>query len=360
MLKYHILAMLLGLAADRFFGDPRWFPHPVIFIGRWIGFLDKKLNLKRRENITYDKKSNIRRGRLLVCLVSLPVFIITFGIMTLCYMVHPALAVAYEAFITCCCMATKSLYLESKKVSDSIKHNDKEDLSEAKKALSMIVGRDTKDLNETGILKAVIETIAENCSDGVIAPLFWMMLLGPAGGMTYKSINTMDSMVGYKNDTHEDFGRAAALLDDVVNFIPARLTAIFAIVFSAVYRKFDAKNAWKVYKRDRFKHSSPNSAQSEAAFAGALGVRLGGGASYFGVWHDKPVIGEGGRDPVISDVRRAHELMYGTLYIPSTVLVIVFMIQSVIFDKVFIAASMVFAYVVIRDIWVAVKRKNEQ
>lgn len=178
----------------------------------------------------------------------------------------------------------------------------------------MIVGRDTENLSEEGVIKAAVETVAENTSDGVIAPLFYMLLFGAAGGVVYKSINTMDSMVGYKNDKYIDFGKFAARLDDIVNFIPSRLSAAVMILSAAVI-KMDFKNAVKIYRRDRKKHASPNSAQTEAVCAGALDIELAGDAYYFGELHKKPHIGDDLRDIEADDIRRANALMYTTTFL---------------------------------------------
>ena len=192
------------------------------------------------------------------------------------------------------------------KVYQKLKEND---LPGARYAVSMIVGRDTENLSETGVTKAAVETIAENTSDGVIAPLLFLALGGPALGFLYKSINTMDSMVGYKNDKYLYFGRAAAKFDDVMNFIPARLSAIMMIL-AAPLVKLDGASAWKIFKRDRLNHASPNSAQTEAVMAGALQVQLAGDAWYFGKKHEKPTIGDAVRPVEIEDIARANKLLY--------------------------------------------------
>ena len=184
------------------------------------------------------------------------------------------------------------------------------DTEGARQAVSMIVGRDTKRLTEEGIAKAAVETVAENASDGVIAPLLWMLVLGPLGGFFYKAVNTMDSMVGYKNERYLYFGRAAAYTDDAVNWIPARQTALFFILAAWMLPGMNGKEAWRIWRRDRRCHKSPNSAQPEAACAGALGVQLAGDAWYFGVLHKKPVIGDGKRPVEAEDIRRASRLMY--------------------------------------------------
>ena len=188
---------------------------------------------------------------------------------------------------------------------------EQDGLAAARTQVGMLVGRDTDRLNEEQVLRATVETVAENTSDGVIAPLFWMMLGGPVGGFFYKAINTMDSMVGYKNDKYLYFGRWAAKLDDIVNYIPARLSAL-GMILSAALLGYDGKNAARIWKRDRRKHASPNSAQTESVCAGALHIQLGGAASYFGQVHDKPTLGDPDRPIERADVSRSCRLMYGT------------------------------------------------
>ena len=189
----------------------------------------------------------------------------------------------------------------------------KDDLEGARYAVSMIVGRDTQVLDATGVAKAAVETVAENTSDGVIAPLIYLAIGGPILGFMYKAINTMDSMVGYKNDKYMYFGRCAAKLDDVVNYIPARISALLMIAASFLPGKaYDGKGAWRIWRRDRRKHASPNSAQTEAVCAGSLGVQLAGDASYFGKIVKKPTIGDALRPVEYEDIKRANGLLYRT------------------------------------------------
>ena len=194
------------------------------------------------------------------------------------------------------------------KVCRALEENDTE---KARKAVSMIVGRDTEVLDEKGIIKAAVETVAENTSDGVTAPIMYISLGGAALGFFYKAANTMDSMIGYKNEKYADIGRFAARLDDLLNFIPSRLTAL-AMILSAYLLKLDEKNAFYIWKRDRRKHASPNSAQTESVCAGALDIRLAGDAYYFGELHKKEFIGDDIRPPENEDIRRANRLMYCT------------------------------------------------
>lgn len=222
------------------------------------------------------------------------------------YFWQPGLAL--ESFWCYQILATKSLKVESDRVYIALKDKG---LEAGRKAVSMIVGRDTQNLTEEGVTKAAVETVAENTSDGVIAPLFYMLIGGAVLGFTYKAINTMDSMVGYKNDRYQWFGTAAAKLDDVVNFIPARVSAVLMIAASYL-TGMDGKNAARIFRRDRFNHKSPNSAQTEAVMAGALDVQLAGDAWYFGKLHKKPTIGDPVREMELLDIRRSHKLLYGT------------------------------------------------
>lgn len=178
----------------------------------------------------------------------------------------------------------------------------------ARKAVGRIVGRDTSELSEEGVTKATVETVAENFADGVLAPLLYLAIGGAPLALTYKAVNTMDSMLGYKNEKYIDFGRASAKLDDFCGFAPARLAALF-FVAAAALTGLDFKSAYLIWKRDRFNHASPNSAQTEAACAGALGIRLAGPAYYFGEYYDKPYIGDATREIGAEDILRANKLM---------------------------------------------------
>ena len=229
-------------------------------------------------------------------------------ILSVAYKYFWQLGLALECFWCYQILATKSLKVESDRVYIALKNKG---LEAGRKAVSMIVGRDTQNLTEEGVTKAAVETVAENTSDGVIAPLFYMLIGGAVLGFTYKAINTMDSMVGYKNDKYQWFGTAAAKLDDVVNFIPARVSAVLMIL-AAYLTGMDGKNAARIFRRDRFNHKSPNSAQTEAVMAGALDVQLAGDAWYFGKLHKKPTIGDPVREMELLDIRRSHKLLYGT------------------------------------------------
>ena len=295
-----LAACVTGFFLDRLFGDPVWLYHPVRMIGNMISFLEKRL---RKEN---DKK-NMTAGGVLWIIVAILSFGIPFAGLRVAQNIHPLICFFLESFWCYQIFAAKSLSEESKKVYYCLKRND---MKEARRAVSMIVGRDTENLTEEGVTKAAVETVAENASDGVIAPLFYLAIGGPLLGWLYKAVNTMDSMVGYKNDRYLHFGRAAAKLDDLENLIPSRLAALLLIV-SAYLLRYDGKNAYRIWRRDRRNHKSPNSAQTESACAGALGLRLAGDAWYFGKLVTKPYIGDEIHPIEPQDIRRVNRLMYG-------------------------------------------------
>lgn len=302
MLIYSMAALLLGFCADLLLGDPRGFPHIVIGIGKLIAFLEKGI----RGALPKTPKSERTGGVLLVIATLLISTLLPFCLLFVFYRVSPWLGMTAEAFLCYQLLAVKSLRDESRKVYRSLIAND---LAGARRDVSMIVGRDTQNLTAEGVAKAAIETVAENTADGVIAPLFYMMLGGAVLGCFYKAVNTMDSMVGYQNERYLDFGRAAAKLDDGMNFIPARLAAQLMILASKL-DGLDAKNARRIYQRDKKKHASPNSAHTEAVCAGALHVRLGGDAYYFGKLVHKGALGDGDRPIKPSDICRANRLLY--------------------------------------------------
>lgn len=308
-MEYHIAAFFLGFLLDLLLGDPYCFPHPVRLIGALITALEKRLLGKPKQR---DEKRELKGGTVLVVVVLAATATVTVFILAGAYGIHPYLGVFAETIMTYQILAAKCLKTESMKVYRSLKE---EGLEAARKAVSMIVGRDTAALDEEGVAKAAIETVAENTSDGVIAPMLYTALGGPVFGFLYKAVNTMDSMIGYKNDKYLYFGRAAAKLDDAVNYIPARISAYLMILaaFSAG-RSFSGKHAYKIYKRDNKNHASPNSAQTESVCAGALGIRLAGDASYFGKLVKKPYIGDALRKVEYEDIRRANRLMYITAW----------------------------------------------
>lgn len=301
---YHMTGFFFGFLLDFIVGDPHWLPHPVRLIGSLIGRLEQWLN--RGKNLR-------QKGQWMVVLVLLMTGVTVAAILLVAYCLSPMAGLLVEAIMTCQILAAKSLRTESMKVYEQLKEGS---LEGARKAVSMIVGRDTKGLDETGVTKAAIETVAENTSDGVIAPMLYLALGGPVLGFLYKAVNTMDSMVGYKNQRYLDFGRTAARLDDGVNYIPARISGYLMILACFISgREFDGRRAYRIYKRDRRKHASPNSAQTEAVAAGALGIQLAGDASYFGNIVKKPTIGDHTRPADPEDIRRINKLMYRTAWI---------------------------------------------
>ena len=306
-MKTIVFALGIGFVLDALFGDPHWLPHPVVLIGKWISFLEKQL---RR---LFPKTPGGERagGTALVLLVLLASAAVPWGILWLAGLVHPYLRFAVECFMCYQILAARSLKTESMRVYRKLQEGN---LEESRKAVSWIVGRDTENLTMEGVSRAAVETVAENTSDGVIAPMLYLALGGPVLGFFYKAVNTMDSMIAYKNDRYLYFGRTAAHLDDVFNYIPARLSGLFMILASAILG-FDGKNAWRIFKRDRYNHASPNSAQTEAVCAGALDVQLAGDAWYFGVLHKKKTIGDPIRPVEPEDIRRANRLMYATAVI---------------------------------------------
>lgn len=298
---------LIGMILDWIFGDPVWLYHPVRIIGKWISFLEKILRKLAGDQEGNEKKLLIAGGILwiLVILVSAAV---PMGILYLAEKFSPCAAFVLECFWCYQLLAARSLGKESKKV---YKKLIQDDLSGARLAVSMIVGRDTENLTVEGVTKAAVETVAENTNDGVIAPLIYMLIGGPILGFVYKAVNTMDSMLGYKNEKYLYFGRVAAKMDDVAGFIPARISALLMILASCLLG-MDGKNALWIWKRDRRKHASPNAAQTEAVCAGALQVQLAGDAWYFGKKHEKDTIGDPIRNIEPKDILRSEKLMIGT------------------------------------------------
>ena len=301
---YHMIAFLAGFLLDLLIGDPHWLYHPVRLIGNLIAFLEKIL----RKIFPKTDKGELAAGTVEVILVCLLSGGIPFLMLHILYGISVWAGFALETFWCYQLLATKSLKTESMKVYDRLKNGT---LDEARYAVSMIVGRDTQSLTEEGVTKAAVETVAENASDGVIAPMLYMAIGGVWLMFLYKGINTMDSMLGYKNDKYLYFGRCAAKLDDVANFIPARLSGWLMVAASGL-TGFNWKNAARIYRRDRRNHASPNSAQTEAAMAGALGVQLAGNAFYFGKLYEKPTIGDPDRTVEYEDIPRANRILYGT------------------------------------------------
>lgn len=323
IIRYRMAAFLCGFLIDLLLGDPYFLPHPIRMLGTLISKMEHILRdgdsdkLKTSKLPCTDKarreKQELYKGFILVLVVLGFTFLVSFLFLKAGYGIHPILGFLIETIMTYQILAAKCLKVESMKVYDCLMSGD---LNASRKAVSMIVGRDTAILSEEGVAKAAIETVAENTSDGVIAPMLYTALGGPVLGFLYKAANTMDSMIGYKNEKYLYFGRAAAKLDDIVNYIPSRISAYLMILSAYILGKdFSGKHALLIYKRDNRKHASPNSAQTESACAGALGIRLAGDASYFGKIVKKPYIGDALRPVEYEDIIRANRLMYMTAWI---------------------------------------------
>lgn len=312
-MKYHMIAFFMGFLLDQLLGDPYFLPHPIRLIGKLISGTEQMLRKKMRRNETDKSRSELRRGTAMVLIVLVSVVMVSSFLLLAAYRLHPYVGMAVESHMTYQILAMKCLKVESMKVYYCLK---KGSLGQARAALSMIVGRDTECLDGEGVAKAAVETVAENTSDGVIAPMLYLAMGGPILGFFYKAVNTMDSMAGYKNEKYMYFGRAAARLDDVVNFFPARISALLMIGVSYFLGSdFSGKGAWKIYRRDRRKHASPNSGQTESVCAGAFSIRLAGDASYFGKTVKKPYIGEALRKVEYEDIKRANHLMYAAAWL---------------------------------------------
>ena len=315
MLHYTGIALAAGFLLDLAIGDPRWLYHPVRLIGKLIDRLETHI----RKVFPKTPGGELAGGFFLVIGVVLVTVGVTAGILHMAYGLHAAAGFALESFMCYQMLAVRSLKDESMLVYDALTSGKESSLADGRDAVSRIVGRDTQNLDETGVTKAAVETVAENFGDGVFAPMFYMSLGGPVCMYLYKAINTMDSMLGYKNERFLYFGRAAAKLDDVVNFIPARMAGIM-LVISAWIGPFDGKNAGRIFARDRRKHASPKSAHTEAAAAGALDIQLAGDAYYFGKLYEKPSIGDPLQAVVPDDIRRMNRLMYGAAFLSAAVL----------------------------------------
>lgn len=315
MLHYTGIALAAGFFLDLAIGDPRWLYHPVRLIGKLIDWLEKNI----RKALPKTPRGELAGGVLLVISVVFVTVGVTAGLLHVAYGLHAAAGLALETFMCYQMLAVRSLKDESMLVYDALTSGKESSLSDGRYAVSRIVGRDTQNLDETGVSKAAVETVAENFGDGVFAPMFYMALGGPVCMYLYKAINTMDSMVGYKNERFLYFGRCAAKLDDVANFIPARLAGIL-LVISAWLGPFDGKNAGRIFARDRHNHASPNSAHTEAAASGALDIQLAGNAYYFGKLYEKPFIGDPLRAVVPDDIRRMNRLMYWAAFLSVAVL----------------------------------------
>ncbi len=306
-----LTACMAGFFLDFIFGDPVWLYHPVRFIGKGISIGERLLRKREQTGEQAKEGRLIAAGAILwVCIAGLS-FLMPLGILILAQKLHPILRFVLETFWCYQIVAARSLCKESGRVYERLKEGD---LPGARRAVSMIVGRDTENLSAEGVTKAAVETVAENTSDGVTAPLIYLMIGGAPLGFLYKAVNTMDSMLGYKNEKYLFFGRIPAKMDDIFNYIPARITAWFMIA-AAYIAGLDGRNARRIYRRDRRKHASPNAAQTEAVCAGALRVRLAGDAVYFGKVYKKEFIGDDLRPVEPEDIKRAGRLMYVTAFL---------------------------------------------
>ena len=297
-----IYAAIAGFILDLLAGDPARMPHPVVYMGKAIAALEKTL----RRRFGTDEGSERRAGLVLAAVLPAGVFTASYIVLELCALIHPALKFLAEVIWSWQVLALKDLRQESMAVYDRLKNGT---LEEARTAVSRIVGRDTQKLSAEGVTRAAVETVAESFSDGEIAPLFWFLIGGAPLALCYKAINTMDSMVGYKNEKYINFGRAAAKLDDAANLLPSRISALLLIAVSGICGA-DRKNAIKIWRRDRLRHASPNSAQTESVVAGALEIQLAGPAYYFGEYYDKATIGDPLRPIEAEDIRRANRMNY--------------------------------------------------
>ena len=301
---YHLIALLLGFFIDLLLGDPHSIPHPVVWIGKLITAVEKAV---RRIFPKTVRGENIAGGVLWLIVAGISTAVPAL-LLYAAYRLHPAAGLVLESIMCWQILATKSLRDESMKVYDALKEGVPENY---RRAVSMIVGRDTAELDDLAVARAAVETVAENASDGVIAPMLFLALGGAPLGFFYKAANTMDSMLGYVEMPYKNIGLVPAKMDDVLNYIPARLSALLMLAAGALLR-LDVKNGWRIWRRDRRNHASPNSAQTESVCAGLLGVRLAGDAYYHGVLHKKPYIGDARREIEYEDIPRAGRLLYAT------------------------------------------------
>jgi adenosylcobinamide-phosphate synthase len=308
---HSLTALIIGFFLDLLLGDPHSKYHPVCLIGNLINSLEKRLRKLFKVEKGCKSEKEIVPGAILAVVVILVSAVVPFIILAISYRANSRLGIIVEAILCYFMLATKSLKDESMKVYTALKNKG---LEEGRYAVSIIVGRDTKRLDEKGVVKATVETIAENFSDGVAAPMFYMTIGGAVLMYVYKAVNTMDSMLGYKNNNYYYFGRIAARLDDIFNFIPARLSA-FCMIIASFLIGLDYKSAFKIFKRDRLNHASPNSAQTEAVAAGALNVMLAGDAWYFGELYHKKTIGDDIRPIGLSDIETMNRLMYMSAFV---------------------------------------------
>ena len=296
-----LYAMLIGFALDLLFGDPAWLPHPVVWMGRYISGYERRV----RPLFPKTPRGELWCGALLAVSLPLLSFALARGVCLLARRLHPAAELAVQSFWCAQALAARGLASESRSVYEALRCGD---LPGARKAVARIVGRDTEQLDAEGVAKAAVETVAENFCDGVVSPLLYMTLGGAPLALAFKAVSTMDSMVGYKNERYLYFGRAAARFDDLANYLPARISALFWIAAAALTGQ-NARGAFRIWRRDARKTASPNAGQTESACAGSQGVQLGGPAWYFGQRHEKAALGDACRPCVPEDILRANRMM---------------------------------------------------
>lgn len=301
---WSLCALFLGFGIDLIVGDPHTLPHPVIFIGKLITAIEKVVRKVFPKTVRGENVA----GSVLWLLVAAISAIVPALLLLTCYGLNTWLGLGLESIMCWQILATKSLKDESMKVYDALKTGD---IEKSRYAVSMIVGRDTARLDDKAVARAAVETVAENTSDGIVAPLMFLAIGGAPLGFFYKAVNTMDSMLGYVEMPYKNIGLVPAKMDDVMNFIPARFSAFLMLIGGWILR-LDVKNGWKIFKRDRFNHASPNSAQTESVCAGLLGLRLAGDAWYHGELHKKKYIGDALREIEHEDIPRACRLLYAT------------------------------------------------
>ena len=306
-MKLSFLALVIGFCIDLLIGDPHSIPHPVVGIGKLISALEKRL----RRLFPKTDRGEIAAGGVLWVLVVVICTAIPAGILYLCHRLSPWLRLTVESIMCWQILATKSLKDESMNVYKALESGD---LERSRHAVSMIVGRDTARLDDAGVTRAAVETVAENTSDGVVAPMLFLALGGAPLGFFYKAINTMDSMLGYVEMPYKNIGLVPAKMDDLANYLPSRLSALLMLA-AGVLLGLDGKNGWRIFRRDRFNHASPNSAQTESVCAGLLGVQLAGDAWYHGVLHKKKYIGDANREIAHGDILLACRLLYLTAFL---------------------------------------------
>ena len=312
-MKWSMCALLIGYLADLIIGDPHGLIHPVMIMGKEISFFEKFFRKIFPKTVFGERSA----GLLILTVMSVQTFGISAFILWICHSISPYLRLFVESIMCWQCLATKSLKNESMKVFFALNAGD---TAKARNAVSMIVGRDTKELDDLAITRAAVETVAENTSDGVIAPMLYLVIGGGPLGLLYKAINTMDSMLGYVEPPYKNIGMFPAKADDIANFIPSRLSAVLMLISGAIL-KMNIKNGWKIFLRDRYNHKSPNSAQTESVMAGLLEVRLAGDAYYHGVLHRKKYIGDDLKEIEYDDIPRACRLLYVTSVLSLLILV---------------------------------------